>query len=92
MVAKVSEQLKDVLGGDFPEGGLKRLLGAIPAKYRLEVLCVSQDCQLVDASARLPLLLHVKSHVPLLPNPGPGWKEDGSETLMKFDRAKAHQR
>jgi hypothetical protein len=74
MVAKLGDHLKDVGLGDFPEGSLKRLLGAIPAKYGLKVLRMSQDSELVDASARLPFLLRVKSHPPLLPNPGPGWK------------------
>ena len=50
---------------------------------------MSQNSELVDASARLPFLLHVKSHVPVVPNPGPGWKQDVSGALMKSDRVKA---
>ena len=83
MVAKLSDHLEDVELGDFPEGSLKRLLGPIPAKYGLEVLRMSQDRELVDASAGLPFLLWVKSHPPVLPNPGPGWKQDVSGTLME---------
>jgi hypothetical protein len=56
VVAKLSDHLKDVGLGDFPEGSLKRLLGAISAKYGLEVLRMSQDGEFVDASARLPFV------------------------------------
>jgi hypothetical protein len=62
MVAKLSDHLEDVGLGDFLEGGLKRLLSAIPAQYGLEVLRMSQDSELVDTSAVLPSLLRVKSH------------------------------
>jgi hypothetical protein len=40
---------------------------------------------------RLPFLLWVKSHPPVLPNPGLRRKQDVSTTLMKFDRANPHQ-
>jgi hypothetical protein len=51
-----------MLDSDFPESSLKRLLGAIPAQNGLQVLRVSQDSELVDASAGLPLLLEVECH------------------------------
>ena len=91
MVAKLSDHFKDGELGDFSEGSLKRLLGAILAKYGLEVLRMSQDRELVDATARLTFLLWVKSHLFVLPNPGLRWKQDVSATLMKFDRANPHQ-
>lgn len=57
-----------------------------------QMLCVTQDAELVDTSAGLPFLLLIKSHPHLLSNPGPRWKRDVLPTLMKFDRAEAHQR
>ena len=62
MVAKLRDHLEDVGLGDFPEGSRKRLLGAIPAKYGLEVLGVPQNGELVDMSPGLPFLLQVKRH------------------------------